>query len=72
MKGAFRLGSRLKGKKKPKDKQRPTPWFKLAVYAVVILLSLGLLWYLWLSEEGWRIAKEQKNPTPIATGRGAP
>ncbi len=66
------MGSRLKGKKSPKDKYRPTPWFKLTVYALMVLFSLGLLWYLWLSKEGWSIAKEQKKQSPVTTGRGVP
>ena len=38
------MGSRLKGKKNKKDQTPDTPWVKLAVYAVIILFSLGVMW----------------------------
>ena len=66
------MGSRLKGKKNKKQQAPDTPWVKLAVYAVIILSCLGVLWYFWLSDRGWSIAKEHKEKSPATAGRGGP
>ncbi|MBN2494051.1 MAG: hypothetical protein JXR96_05635 [Deltaproteobacteria bacterium] len=61
------MGSRLKGGKgKTRSKEKDTPVLKLVVYALLTLLALGVLWYLWLSDEGLdkarKIRAEQERP----------
>ena len=45
------MGSRLKGKK-PKTEDKLSSWrvYKLAIYAVAMLLVMVLLWYYYLGD----------------------
>ena len=65
------MGSRLKGKKpskKAKDDRRAL--MRVIMYGVIGLGVIILLWALWLSERGLKVAKDMKKDAPV--GRQTP